>query len=208
MDRIEVQIKREPMGTPTRKLSQYENAPKSWSIFTVEVSILAESASEGRMVVKALTEGVLLGSAFTGYPMLEKALKDEGLVFGSASLVKEPEMKAGEPWDGGASLPWDDPWGATGMPGSGASPPWGATGMPGSGASPPWDGTGMPGSGASPPWDGTGMPTKPAGPECAERMVRAPAGPSPTSLSGPTWCPPATGRSDHWPRSVRFTEPQ
>ena len=171
MDRIEVQIKREPMGTPTRKLSQYENAPKSWSIFTVEVSILAESASEGRMVVKALTEGVLLGSMLTGYPMLEKALKDEGLVFGSASLVKEPEMKPGKGGD-------------------------------------PWDGTGMPGSGASPPWDGTGMPTKPAGPECAERMVRAPAGPSPTSLSGPTWCPPATGRSDHWPRSVRFTEPQ
>ena len=201
MDRIEVQIKREAnaMGTLTRKLSQYENAPKSWSIFTVEVSILAESASQGRMVVKALTEGVLLGSMLTGYPMLEKALKDEGLVFGSASLVKKPEMKPGK---GG------DPWDGTGMPGSGASPPWDGTGMPGSGASPPWDGTGMPGSGASPPWDGTGMPTKPAGPECAERMVRAPAGPSPTSLSGPTWCPPATGRSDHWPRSVRFTEPQ
>ena len=156
MDRIEVEVKPQ-LPTPMRKLSQSGGAPGQ--TFIVDVYIAAESVSEGRMVVKALTEGILQGAGTAGFPKLEEALKEEGVTFSSIDLVMKPEMK---PWEGGASPPYDD----------------------------------------------TGMPTKPDGPECAERMVRAPAGPSPTSLSGPTWCPPATGRSDHWPRSVRFTELQ
>ena len=151
MDRIEVEVKPQ-LPTPMRKLSQSGGAPGQ--TFIVEVYILAESVSEGRMVVKALTEGILQGAGTAGFPKLEEALKDEGVTLSSIDLVMKPEMK---PWEG-TDDQWED------------------------GASPPWDDTGMPGSGSSPPYDDTGMPTKPDGPECAERMVRAP---SPPTLLGP-----------------------
>ena len=190
MHRIEVEVKAQP--TPMRKLSQSGGAPGQ--TFIVTVIILAESVSEGRMAVKALTEGILQGAGTAGFPKLEEALKEEGVTFSSIDLVMKPEVHL---WEG--------------MPGSGSSPPWDGTGMPGSGSSPPWDDTGMPGSGSSPPWDDAGMPTKPDGGECAERMVRAPSptllGPHPPGArrrrgkvvwGAPTWATRRRPPSSRW----------